>query len=209
MSSKKNERCHHIKSNGVQCNSPALRGQRLCYFHRAWHPMTLFPSKFMLPPLEDAHAIQLTLTRVIAMTLDMVIDQKMAKTILYALQIASFNLKHMTLEVPKPEEVAVDVDEEALEAAIFNPEHPDTMPVWREGEVRTDKQDPPSAAKEPAQPVPGTIQACATNLSRRRHRSLFATAESRLSVDALSPKVRLMWTNTSRLPGAKTKLAPS
>ena len=34
-------------------------------------------------------------------------------------------------------------------------------------------------------------------------------AESSLSGSALSPKVWLRWTNRSRLPGAKMKLAPS
>jgi len=174
MSSSKNERCHHIKSNGVQCNSPALRGQRLCYFHRAWKPMTLFPSKFMLPALEDAHSIQLAITRVIAMTLDMVIDKEMASTVLYALQIASSNLKRMDLETPEPNDVAVDVDKEELDEAIFNIERPDTLPVWRDGEVRSDKEDRPSPtpAKKPAQPdlPPGTIQACAANTRKNRAR---------------------------------------
>ena len=27
--------CEHVKSNGVRCASPALRGQTLCFFH---HP---------------------------------------------------------------------------------------------------------------------------------------------------------------------------
>ena len=25
--------CAHLKSDGLPCGSPALRGQRLCYFH--------------------------------------------------------------------------------------------------------------------------------------------------------------------------------
>src|SRR6266478_5035683 len=29
-------RCAHIKTNGTQCGSPALREQRLCFFHEKW-----------------------------------------------------------------------------------------------------------------------------------------------------------------------------
>ncbi len=29
-------RCQHIKVNGTQCGSPALRRNRLCYFHKTW-----------------------------------------------------------------------------------------------------------------------------------------------------------------------------
>lgn len=173
MSASKSERCHHIKSNGVQCGSPALRGQRLCYFHRAWRPMTLFPSKFMLPVLEDAASVQLAITRVIALTLDMVIDQKMATTVLYALQIASCNLKRMSQEIPQPQDVAVDVAPEELAEAIFDPEHRDEcIPTWQEGEVRTDREDrlAPSSAKKHPQPVlpVGTIQACVANSRQGR-----------------------------------------
>jgi len=29
-------RCEHIKTNGTQCGSPALRGKHFCYFHKRW-----------------------------------------------------------------------------------------------------------------------------------------------------------------------------
>src|SRR6266478_6390901 len=29
-------RCAHIKTNGTQCGSPALREQRYCFFHEKW-----------------------------------------------------------------------------------------------------------------------------------------------------------------------------
>lgn len=28
--------CQHIKTDGVRCGSPALRGQHFCYFHNEW-----------------------------------------------------------------------------------------------------------------------------------------------------------------------------
>src|SRR5208282_973663 len=29
-------RCQHIKVNGTQCASPALRNEKVCYFHMRW-----------------------------------------------------------------------------------------------------------------------------------------------------------------------------
>ena len=30
-------RCQHIKVNGIQCGSPALKDRKFCYFHQRWH----------------------------------------------------------------------------------------------------------------------------------------------------------------------------
>jgi hypothetical protein len=30
-------RCRHIKVNGTQCGSPALRAEKYCYFHAICH----------------------------------------------------------------------------------------------------------------------------------------------------------------------------
>src|SRR5437879_2595022 len=34
-------RCQHIKTNGTQCGSPALRNGEYCYFHRRWRMTTV------------------------------------------------------------------------------------------------------------------------------------------------------------------------
>lgn len=62
-----------------------------------------------LPLFEDAHAIQAFLHRVVYRMLDGIIDQKTAGLILYALQIASSNLKHLKAEAPDPDQVVVDL----------------------------------------------------------------------------------------------------
>ncbi len=91
--------CARVKTNGVRCNNPALRGERYCYFHnrtigraarvdRMQHPM---------PLLEDANAIQVAIGRVIDGVLDGGLDTKKASVLLYALQTASLNLKQMKL----------------------------------------------------------------------------------------------------------------
>src|SRR5208282_6094370 len=63
-------RCQHIKVNGTQCGSPALRRNRLCYFHKSWQGASIAlganrarrnRAVFDLPLLEDANSIQLAL----------------------------------------------------------------------------------------------------------------------------------------------------
>jgi len=110
-------RCQHIKTNGTQCGSPALRGERFCHFHQEWRPRQVQvytvgynpPAAFHLPLLEDAGAIQLALTQVTELLLSDAIKPKIASLVLYALQIASSNLKRLKEERPKrPTSVVVD-----------------------------------------------------------------------------------------------------
>ena len=110
-------RCQHIKTNGTQCGSPALRGEPFCHFHQEWRPRQVQvytvgynpPAAFHLPLLEDAGAIQLALTQVTELLLSDAIKPKIASLVLYALQIASSNLKRLKEERPKrPTSVVVD-----------------------------------------------------------------------------------------------------
>ena len=108
-------RCHHIKVNGIQCGSPALRTKKFCYFHHQWrrshrirHPRQGAPITFCdLPPLEDANSIQLALMQVTRLLLSGRIDHKTAGLVLYALQTASSNLKNLNLE-PNWQKVVVN-----------------------------------------------------------------------------------------------------
>jgi hypothetical protein len=57
-------RCQHVKVNGVQCGSPALRHKRHCYFHeRAQYERKLAAQdksatrNFGFPLLEDANSV--------------------------------------------------------------------------------------------------------------------------------------------------------
>ena len=105
-------RCQHIKSNGVQCACPAMRRKKYCYFHHTWREKTNPRSNnrrraqqqtnrqtvFILPPLEDANAIQMAIMQVLYQLADGRIDAKQAGLMLYALQTASANLKHLSFE---------------------------------------------------------------------------------------------------------------
>lgn len=116
MQSSPASRCHHIRTNGMRCGALALRDHRYCYYHQRSRPMMVnfassssSPILMPLPLFEDAHAIQTALHSVVYRMLDGVINQKTAGLMLYALQIASSNLKHMKGEAADPDGVVVDL----------------------------------------------------------------------------------------------------
>src|SRR2546421_2662247 len=109
-------RCQHMKTNGTQCGSPALRNGEYCYFHRRWRMTTVdlshsahhVTTEFVLPVLEDADSIQITLGQIMRMIVCRQVDTKSAGLLLYALQIASTNLRRTRFE-PYHKDVTVDL----------------------------------------------------------------------------------------------------
>ena len=98
-------RCQHIKMNGTQCGSPALRWRRLCFFHerirreRAKIAKDMSAQRrFDLPLLEDANSVQVALMKTIQMLGSGRMDHKTAGLMLYALQTASVNLRNAEFE---------------------------------------------------------------------------------------------------------------
>lgn len=114
-SSNATRQCHHIKTSGVRCGSPALRSRRYCYYHQRHRPVMLNvgwdsdPRYFSLPLLEDAHDIQSALRQVALYYLNGMFNEKKAGLMFYALQIATSNLKLMQAEKPQPDQVVADV----------------------------------------------------------------------------------------------------
>jgi hypothetical protein len=115
-------RCRHVKTNGTQCGSPALKGKELCYYHEQNHPEPVefylddepgCASQMVLPVFEDAHSIQTVIRRVVQLLLAQKIARKDAGLLLYALQIASGNLKTMQTEKAKPTQVVVEPEKAA------------------------------------------------------------------------------------------------
>ncbi len=98
--------CTHIKADGNICESPALNDEDYCYFHQecririkrqrraARHKLP-----FQLPVLEDAAAIQLAIGDTINALLAGQIDHKTAGLVLYGLQTAAGNARHVTFEI--------------------------------------------------------------------------------------------------------------
>jgi hypothetical protein len=110
-------RCQYIKTNGVQCGSPALRAERHCFFHhqhrRRAHQFNLYEpekSALNLPALEDANSIQVVLTEVIRLILTRYIDSKSASLLLRALRLAAANVKFTNLEPRQKTHIVIDPD---------------------------------------------------------------------------------------------------
>ncbi len=115
-------RCRHVKTNGTQCGSPALKAKELCYYHEQNQPREVelyldgerySDGSIVLPVFEDAHSIQTAIRQVVQLMLSRRIDRKDAGVLLYALQIASANLKTMRAEKAAPTQVVVEPEKAA------------------------------------------------------------------------------------------------
>jgi hypothetical protein len=110
-------RCEHLKVNGTQCGSPALRRNHFCFFHKCWQETRIIlnanrarrgRAALDLPVLEDANSIQVSLMQIMRLILSGQIDPKVAGLLLYALQTASSNLKRINFEPVIKTEVVID-----------------------------------------------------------------------------------------------------
>jgi hypothetical protein len=123
--------CQHIKVTGVQCGSPAMRGEQFCYFHQRMLRGVKTPPSARLHPiaqLEDEESIQSSLMEVINALVRNHIDLRRADLIIKALHIAvknshrvKFNISsNMVREIPEyaappakpPRPVAADPEKE-------------------------------------------------------------------------------------------------
>ena len=111
-------RCQHVKVNGTQCGSPALRRRRHCFFHERIRRErakiaadTSAQRGFDLPLLEDANSVQVALMKTIQMLGAGRMDHRTAGLILYALQTASVNLRNAEFEVRRVTDVVIDRDD--------------------------------------------------------------------------------------------------
>ncbi len=138
-------RCQHVKVNGTQCGSPALRRRRRCYFHEGARaervklktdPYAKY--EFEIPLLEDANGVQVALMRVMQMFARGQMDAKKAGLMLYGLQTASANLKNVKFEAEKATDVVIDCN--SVGQTCIN------GPQWFAGDFV--EQDQPEAVEE-------------------------------------------------------------
>jgi|GEM_PF-5341042 len=168
-------RCQHLKVNGTQCGSPALRRNKFCFFHKRWQTerIQLTASNHKrrarcldLPVLEDANSIQITLMQVMRMIVSREIDSKTAGLLLYALQTASFNLRHTDFEPVRHQRVVVDLGD-----VVNSPLG--TSEIWSDEdyeeeeeaeEVEAEAQTAAAASAKPEAPGAGTLKPGASPL---------------------------------------------
>jgi hypothetical protein len=148
-------RCQHIKVNGTQCGCPALRRNKLCYFHKRHHEERILlnldrvkddragrhAASLELPVLEDANSVQVSLMQIMRLVASGRIELKAAGLLLYALQTASANLSRTSFE-PYMHNVVLDpraVDQTPLGAS-----------VWDDSDFRTSDDDENDEAERAA-----------------------------------------------------------
>ena len=125
-------RCQHIKVNGTQCGSPAVRRNRFCFFHKRWHEQHIVIATALsqqiqpcldVPVLEDANSVQVALMQVIQLLLAGQIEHKTAALVLYGLQTAASNIRHANFEQIRKESIVIDpetVDQTLLGDNLWN-----------------------------------------------------------------------------------------
>ena len=135
-------RCQHIKVNGTQCGSPALRNKAHCYFHKRWQEQRIqinsararkARASLDLPVLEDANSIQVALMQVMRLLVSAQIDHKTASLLLYALQTASSNLRRTGFEPFLKTSVVIDPRDV--------PNTPLGQQLWHPSEFEDDEED--------------------------------------------------------------------
>lgn len=89
--------CRHIFTDRHQCGSPALRGEKLCFYHHAGrrpgkHQTVLGYTIVGLPDPDDLHAVQRGIAEVLRLAGTLRIDSQCASVLLRGLALASSNL---------------------------------------------------------------------------------------------------------------------
>jgi hypothetical protein len=104
-------RCQWVRQDGTSCRSPQMKQHIYCFAHRQMaEARTLL---LLLPPPEDANAIQVGLMKIQKALIEDTISTKKAGLLLYSMQLALTNVGQTTFGKAKDEEMVRDtVDEE-------------------------------------------------------------------------------------------------
>ncbi|MBS1813700.1 MAG: hypothetical protein JSS87_02375 [Acidobacteria bacterium] len=89
--------CRYIKTNGLQCRSPQVKGLPYCYFHNrienSHRPFRYISGTRVLPlgPMEDPEAVQIAISTIVNALASDLVETRRATALLYGLQLASMN----------------------------------------------------------------------------------------------------------------------
>ncbi len=147
-----NQICAQRKTNGDPCESPALRGERFCHYHKVMGlpkvDIDNGPSGHTyLPVFEDAVSIQSAISDVCEMMLHRRIETREASILLYAMQVASTNMVHLNGQKSQRKQS----QKKGPPANPASSAPPTEAPP---------ANDSPTISSEPQPLPPGTIQAC-------------------------------------------------
>ncbi|MGB8130212.1 MAG: hypothetical protein WCG81_10510 [Candidatus Angelobacter sp.] len=143
-------RCQWVKQDGTACRSPQMKRHIYCFAHKQMaEARTLL---LLLPPPEDANAIQVGLMRIQKAMIEDTISTKKAGLLLYSMQLALTNVGQTTFGKAKDEEMVretVDEEEALREEArssrysVFSEKQTPTTETQRHGEDPEEEKNLP------------------------------------------------------------------
>jgi hypothetical protein len=177
-------RCQHLKINGTQCGSPALRRHRFCYFHKRFQDeriqLSADRARRGVATLEDANSIQIALMQVMRLLVSGQLDHKTASLLLYALQTASTNLR-MTRFSPSTNDVILDVRDVAKTGL--------NEQIWDDEDFEDSEDDEDDYEEEEEENEPATIVAPKPSPQVQPVAKVTATGSAVVSPPAKKPVV--------------------
>jgi hypothetical protein len=150
--------CTQRKANGDPCQSPALRGEAFCHYHKVIGKPAINidngPSGHAyLPVFEDPVSIQSAISDVCEMMLHRRIETKEASILLYAMQVASANMAHLNGEKSQRKHNRQKKNQKSGA-------EPSASVALSSKETRATPESTATSSSEPQPLPPGTIQAC-------------------------------------------------
>jgi hypothetical protein len=85
-------RCQWVRQDGTSCGSPQMKRHIYCFAHMQMAEARTLMLRLMLPPPEDANAIQVGLMRIQKAVIEDTISMKKAGLLLYSMQLALTNV---------------------------------------------------------------------------------------------------------------------
>jgi hypothetical protein len=162
--------CTHIKVTGHSCGSPALSGERFCYFHQRMIRGVPTPPKQRIHPMaliENEEGIQVALMETINAIVRNTIDLKRASLILRALAIATHNARRVRFDRQESEMVRAIPDYPP--AQTIKPERPapileaaalSVSPAqWQKAKEKQPREYAPAEPQVPRKPPAGVTAA--------------------------------------------------
>jgi hypothetical protein len=129
-------RCQHVKSDGIQCNTPAIKHARYCYYHTQAERTRRAPYvPLIFPPLDNHAAILLSITDVLNRLARGVLDHHDARLMLRGLHHAMAVVRNRDqAATPAPGTAQIVTDTAAL-APYVDPH------VDRTGAIEHDQEE--------------------------------------------------------------------
>ena len=193
--------CTHIKVTGVQCGSPALRGDQFCYFHKRLIDGVKVPDSRVHPfaILEDEESIQASLMEIINSLLRGTIELKRAELILRALNTAVRNSRRVKFNLASDMVRELTADDEPVPEPAATPARVETAAPGSLPRTESRSSSGPEVSGRGA-----LASAPAVNQAIAAQRSFQPPAKSETLPDPTRPKPPV---SVPRPPDIKKKVA--